>query len=43
MANYRCKVATEVGARTRDPFAFVDVPACLAQDDCDARLVIRPD
>jgi len=30
-------------ARTRDPFAFADAPACLAQDECDEMLVIRLD
>jgi len=31
------------GGRTRDPLAFVDVPSCLAQNDCDEMLVNRPD
>jgi len=30
-------------ACTRNPFAVVDTPACLAQDDCDEMFVIQPD
>jgi len=43
VVDYWYKAASEAVARTRDPFAFVDAPACLAQDDCDEMLVIRPD
>jgi len=27
----------------RDPFAFMDAPACHAQGDCNKMLAIRPD
>jgi len=30
-------------ACTRDPFAFVEALACLAQDDFDGIFVIHPD
>jgi len=39
----QCKATSEAVARTRNSFAFVDVLGCLAQDDCDEMLVIRPD
>jgi len=37
------KAASEAVARTRDLCAFVDAPACIAQDDWDELLIIRPD
>jgi len=37
------KAVSEAEARTHDSFTFVDAAACLAQDDCDEILVIRPD
>jgi len=42
MADHWCKAASEGVARTRDPFAFVDAPAFLAQGGCDEVLVIHP-
>jgi len=36
------KDAPEVVALTRDPFAFVDAPACLTQDDCDEMPLTPP-
>jgi len=42
IADHWCKAAAEAVAM-RYPFAFVDVLACLAQDDCDEMLVTRPD
>jgi len=43
MADHWCKAVSEAVVRTRDPFAFVDAPPCLAQDNCDEMLVTLPD
>jgi len=43
MAGHWGKSASMAVARTRDLFAFVGAPACLAQDKRGDMLAIRPD
>jgi len=42
MADHLGKAASEAAARTHDPLAFMDAPACLTQDDRYEIFAIHP-